>query len=219
MSSSSTDTGIVKKVILNTLVGDMIEVEGNQIVDVAKAYFDTPFDEDVHFLSTNNINNISHILMIHVPFHTQIQTYVKIKQVKETIYTIQHRVLDLQGRVYMENKYRIRQMDKEKFVWLDKEIEMSPVMPSFSSLVHYMAHHLQPDPNATPRMVELEKEFMTQRLEVDWNRFHNMQTLLRIRFLVTLPGFQHLFDSSADLSFHQKMKTLYSSKENTIFIF
>lgn len=46
MSSSSADTGMVRKVILKSLIGDTIEVEGIQIADAAKAYFDTPFDED-----------------------------------------------------------------------------------------------------------------------------------------------------------------------------
>lgn len=105
--------------------------------------------------------------MLHVPFHTQIQTYVTIKIVIDT-FSILHRVLDLQGRVYAENMYRIRKIDENKFVWLNEkdsvdgyggvvrygEVELSPVMPSFATLVNYMARHLQRDPNVTPRAFE-----------------------------------------------------------------
>jgi hypothetical protein len=194
MSSSSTD--IVRNLILTTLNGDKIEVEGTQIeiADTAKAYFDTPFDEDVHIspLSTSNM-----LLMVHIPFHTQIQTYVKIKKIMHTnTFVIYHRILDLQGRVYSQNMYLIRKIGKQayefmnscKLVWLnEEEAEISPVMSSFSSLANYMACHLERDPNTTLRAFELAKEFITQRLEVDWNRTHLNQELLRMRLIRASP--------------------------------
>ncbi len=194
MSSSSTD--IVRNVILTTLNGDKIEVEGTQIeiADTAKAYFDTPFDEDVHIspLSTSNM-----LLMVHIPFHTQIQTYVKIKKIMHTnTFVIYHRILDLQGRVYSQNMYLIRKIGKQayefmnscKLVWLnEEEAEISPVMSSFYSLANYMACHLERDPNTTLRAFELAKEFITQRLEVDWNRTHLNQELLRMRLIRASP--------------------------------
>lgn len=186
MICSSNESHSVDNVVLKTLMGDTIEVERNRIADTAKAYFDTPFDEDVYLLPLHP----THMMMLHVPLDTQLQTYVTFTHANTTeniiSYTIRHRLLDLQGRVYADNTYCMgQQVEDDQFVWLNsenEEVHLSPAMPSVAALAGYMASHLHPDSNQyTRRAVEIEREFLAHRLSIEWNRWHIHQELQRMR--------------------------------------
>lgn len=191
MSTVSSEGVNFNKVTLQTLIGDVMEVEQYRMAEVGKAYFDTPFEEDIHFIPLDTPNQM---MMVHIPFEAQ--TYIAIRQTDHSdhgfLFKVYYRVLDAEGRVYLENRYYIKKVvdidlncehmyrhisncilsdTDSSFVWVVDKVESSPRLPTFAALADFIAAQTWvSNPSLTSRAIALEQEFLTNRLKIEWNR-------------------------------------------------
>ncbi len=190
MLHCSNEESDYQPVLLKTLSGDLIQADTQRMEKAAKEYFQTPYDEDIHYVSLPMVDETRMMLMMYVPFHTRVQTYIKIRSIESKTHEVMYRILDPTGRVYLEKCYRIKIIyspctnvgaiapwspaRNKVFVWVNPQnTELSPVMSTIDSLADYLAaqRSLSPEPEDTAYAIAAEREFLTTRLKVEWKRY------------------------------------------------